>query len=104
MALGSPTYSQTSPYYGTPLFDKKFLDILIYRPIPKLADDQLVSISTIYNLRPDLMAYDLYGDASLWWVFAARNPNTLLDPLWDFTAGKVIYLPQKQALITALGA
>jgi hypothetical protein len=49
------------------------------------------------------MAYDLYGNAGLWWVFAARNPNTLFDPIWSFTAGTEIYLPQKRALLTALG-
>ena len=56
-----------------------------------------------YDLRPDLFAADLYGDAHLWWVFAARNPNTLYDPLWDFTAGTPIYLPKKSTLQVALG-
>ena len=96
-------YNQASAYYSTPLFDKKFLDLLVYRPIPKLADDSLISISVIYDLRPDLLAYDLYGNPDLWWVFAARNPNTLVDPLWDFTAGTEIYIPQKKSLLSALG-
>jgi hypothetical protein len=103
MAFSPVSYSTTSPYFSTPLFEKKFLDIMNYRSVPKLPDDILAEISVTYNLRPDLMASDLYGDSNLWWVFAVRNPNTLMDPLWDFTAGKYIYLPQKTALIKALG-
>lgn len=96
-------YSQSSPYYGTPVYDGKFLDLLQFRPIPRQATDVLTTITATYNLRPDLMAYDLYGSAALWWVFAARNPNTLLDPIWSFTTGVIIYLPQKKSLISALG-
>jgi hypothetical protein len=104
MATTPTNYSITSPYYSTPTFDSgKFLDIMNYRAIPKLANDMLSAIPAQYDLRPDLFAYDLYGNPGLWWVFAARNPNTLFDPLWDFTAGTVIYLPQKSTLQTALG-
>lgn len=102
--MANAVYSVTSPYYGTGVFDNKFLDTLNYRSIPREATDVLATISATYNLRPDLMAYDLYGNSGLWWVFAARNPNTLLDPLWSFTTGTLIYLPQKKNLIKALGA
>lgn len=102
--MANAIYSTTSPYYGTGVFDDKFLDLLKYRPIPRDATDILTNIGATYNLRPDLLAYDLYGSSALWWVFAARNPNTLLDPIWSFTAGTKIYLPQKQNLIKALGA
>jgi hypothetical protein len=104
MAIGSVTYNQGSPYYGTPLFDNsKFLDLLSFRSIPKLADDVLLPIPVNYNLRPDLLAFDLYGNSDLWWVFAVRNPNTLLDPLWNFTSGTLIYIPTKDTLQSALG-
>lgn len=103
MAVTNVNYNQASPYYSTPLFDKKFLDLLVYRTIPKLADDALITIPVTYNLRPDLLAFDFYNNADLWWVFAARNPNTIIDPLWDFTAGTQIYVPQKKSLLTALG-
>jgi len=105
MAINTSTYSQASPYYATPKFDNgKFLDLLIYRPIPKLANDVLTQIAPVYNLRPDLMAFDLYGNSALWWVFAARNPNTLFDPLWDFVAGTYIYIPTTGTLKAALGS
>jgi hypothetical protein len=104
MATSVVSYKQTSPYYGTPLFENgKFLDLLNYRNIPRQADDMYSPIPVVYNLRPDLMANDLYGDSHLWWVFAVRNPNTLLDPLWDFVAGTYIYLPKKSTLQVALG-
>lgn len=99
-----PVYTFASPYYNTPSFDNnQFLDILNYRSIPKLANDILFTIPPQYEYRPDLLAYDLYGDPTLWWVFAVRNPNTLIDPLWDFSANTVIYLPQKATLQSSLG-
>jgi Base plate wedge protein 53 len=100
----SAQYSFASAYYGTPTFDNgQFLDILNIRAIPKQVDDILFTIPPQYEYRPDLLAYDLYGDPTLWWVFSARNPNTLLDPLWDFATNTVIYLPKKTTLQTALG-
>ena len=97
-------YGQPSPYFTTQLFEDRFLDVINFREIPRLGDDILKEIPNNYHLRPDLFAHDLYGSSALWWVFAARNPNTLIDPLWDFTAGTQIYLPQKGTLLKALGA
>jgi len=101
--MANAVYSQSSVYYSTTSFDGKFLDLLTYRDIPRSATDLLVPIGVTYNLRPDLLAFDLYGNSNLWWVFAVRNPNTLIDPIWSFKAGTKIYLPQKQNLIKALG-
>jgi hypothetical protein len=95
-------YTASSPYYTT-VKHGQFLDVLNYRPISKKASDQLFTISHVYNLRPDLLAYDLYKNAGLWWVFAARNPNSLKDPLFDFVTGNSIYLPQLSTLNADLG-
>jgi hypothetical protein len=95
-------YSKTSAYYNTGTFSN-FLDILTYRPITRYSDDVLYTIDKFYELRPDLLAYDLYGDAALWWVFRERNPNTIDDPVFDFRAGLNIYLPKKQNLASDLG-
>jgi hypothetical protein len=73
------------------------------RPIPRLPNDQLFQLNLTYQYRPDLLAYDLYGHAELWWVFYQRNPNTLTAPPWDFTAGTEIFLPQISTLQLALG-
>jgi hypothetical protein len=56
-----------------------------------------------YTHRPDLLAYDLYGDHKLWWVFAQRNINELKDPVFDFEAGVEIYLPKGGNLKRLLG-
>jgi alpha-L-fucosidase len=96
-------YSKASPYYNTNNFGNKFLDILVNRDIEKQSDDVSYTIDKIYEYRPDLLAYDLYGDSALWWVFRARNPNVLDDPIFDFSAGTTIMIPKKTTLVDNLG-
>lgn len=97
-------YPSTSPYYTTNVANKNYLDILEYRPIPKLPTDVLYYIPVVYQYRPDLLAFDLYTDSRLWWVFAARNPNSLSnDPYFDFVAGLGIYIPKLDTLKQTLG-
>ena len=98
----SANYSATSPYFLTG-YSQFFLDVMTNRPIPKAADDLLFTINTTFRYRPDLLAYDLYGDAGLWCVFYQRNPNTLTAPPMDFEAGVPIYLPKLETLKTVLG-
>jgi len=95
-------YSKSSPYYGTNTFGK-FLDVLSYRPVSKKEDDVVYTIDKVYQYRPDMLAHDLYGDSGLWWVFAARNPNVIKDPLFIFKAGVTIYIPTKETLVADLG-
>lgn len=95
-------YQATSPYFSTPL-NNQYLSIMVNRSIPKLADDMQFTITETYNLRPDLLAFDLYEDPGLWWVFAQRNPNSIADPLNDFVTGVTIYLPKKSTLKSVLG-
>jgi alpha-L-fucosidase len=76
---------------------------MVNRPIPKENDDLTFTINTTYQYRPDLLAFDLYGIAGLWWVFYQRNPNTLQAPPMDFKAGILIYLPKITTLKSALG-
>lgn len=95
-------YAKTSPYYTTERFGR-FLDVLNFRVIPKNSLDVVFTINSIYQYRPDLLANDLYGKAQLWWVFAARNPNVIKDPIFDFYAGQIIYVPNGDNLTAALG-
>jgi hypothetical protein len=76
---------------------------MVNRPIPKESDDLLMKINTVYEYRPDLLAYDLYETPSLWWVFYQRNPNTLTAPPLDFKVGVEIYLPKITTLRAVLG-
>jgi hypothetical protein len=98
------SYAATSPYYNTPIVGSlQYLSTWVSRTVPASPTDTLLVINETYNLRPDLLAADLYGDAALWWVFAVRNPNTLQDPLGNFVSGLAIYLPDPTALKSALG-
>jgi alpha-L-fucosidase len=95
-------YDATSPYYTTP-YSQFFLDVMVNRPIPKESDDLPFVINLIYQYRPDLLAFDLYGTGALWWVFYQRNPNTLTAPPLDFRTGTRIYLPKESTLKSTLG-
>ena len=95
-------YTSTSPYFQTG-YNQFYLDIMVNRPIPKESDDLTFVINTTYQYRPDLLAFDLYSNADLWWVFYQRNPNTLQAPPMDFKQGVQIYLPKITTLKTALG-
>lgn len=95
-------YSTSSPYFNTKTFGN-FLDIMVNRPITKFADDVLYEIDSVYEYRPDLLASDLYGTSYLWWVFAQRNPNVLVNPIQDFAAGTRIYIPKLDTLKKDLG-
>jgi hypothetical protein len=96
------TYSPSSPYSSTPVWGN-FLDIWNGKTIPADVTDARYQIDPTYNLRPDLLAYDLYQDSNLWWVFAVRNPDVLIDPVFGFIAPRIIYAPTKAVVYRALG-
>ena len=91
-------YTGTSPWFNTQMQDGQYLDILKIRPIPAESDDVLYTVQPQYTNRPDLLAFDLYGDKDLWWVFAQRK-----DPIFDLVAGIQIYIPKGNALTRILG-
>lgn len=95
-------YSNTSPWFKTPV-TQDYLDLLVIRPVAAEVEDFLYTIKPQYTYRPDLLAYDLYGDAALWWVFIQRNLDVLEDPIFDFVPGVQIYIPQFSKLSIALG-
>jgi hypothetical protein len=95
-------YNATSPYFNTQ-YQEFYLDVMVNRPIPREVDDQLMEINQTYQYRPDLLAYDLYAQPTLWWVFYQRNPNTLTKPPLDFAVGTRIYLPKISTLKSVLG-
>ena len=95
-------YDATSPYFNTG-YSQFFLDVMTNRPIPKQNDDLPFVINQTYQYRPDLLAYDLYENAGLWWVFYQRNPNTLTKPPFDFKTDTLIYIPKITTLRNVLG-
>ncbi len=96
------TYKKNSPYFNTKQ-NNLYLELLEIRPVPAESDDFLYTIENQYRHRPDLLAFDLYGDAKLWWVFTQRNVATLTDPIFDFEPGVKIFVPKKSNLQKYLG-
>lgn len=96
------TYGKYSPYVSTSLYGS-YLDVATLPKIPAELDDVVVTLNKNYEFRPDLLAFDLYGDVNLWWVFAVRNPNTIKDPVFDMRPGTVIYIPKQTTIEQALG-
>ena len=89
-------FRSDSMYRKTAVVDNKYLDVWV----PDVTDISLFSTKTItleskYENRPDKLAYDLYGNAKLWWVFAQFNQDTLQDPIIDFVSGLEITVPTK---------
>ena len=81
-------YKNTSPWFNTAQVNG-VLDIFKPRYIAPAPNDQIYQVDPYYNLRPDLLAYDLYEDPKLWWVFSMRNPNVLRDPIFDMYTGQI---------------
>lgn len=95
-------YRNTSPWFKTQI-TQNYLDVLKIRPVAADVSDYLYTIEPQYTYRPDLLAFDLYNDSALWWVFIQRNLDALQDPIFDFKPGKQIYIPQLSKLRVALG-
>ena len=95
-------YNKATPWFTTPQ-NNLYLELLEIRPVPAEADDYRYTIENQYRHRPDLLAYDLYGNAKLWWVFVQRNMSVIKDPIYDFVPGTTIYIPKKSNLNKYLG-
>lgn len=97
------TYKNDSPYYATTSTNAGYLGVMTYRDVPYQSDDILFTVTNEYQYRPDLLAYDLYNNSNLWWVFAMRNLSTIKDPVYDLVTGTQIYLPKLSTLKKILG-
>ena len=95
-------YRSSSPWATSPA-NNLYLELLEIRPVPAESDGFKYTIESQYKHRPDLLAYDLYGNAKLWWVFVQRNMSVIKDPIYDFVPGTTIYLPKKSNLEKYLG-
>lgn len=84
------------------ILDGVFLDINKLPNVKVTLNDEQYTIDPAYDQRPDLLASALYNNSRLWWVFALRNPDVIVDPLRDFKAGTIIFLPSAGS-INALG-
>lgn len=94
-------YNKTSPYSETPQTSWS-LDLWQGITIPAFDNDKILTVPVTYQHKPHLLAYDLYGDSRLWWVFSVRNPDTIKDPIYDLVGGIEIAITQKETLLGLL--
>lgn len=66
--------------------------------IPFDTSDYEITIEHKYEHKPKLLAYDLYGDKSLSWVFTYFNRDLIEDPIFDLKVGMKIKVPTKARL------
>jgi len=97
-----PTFNKSSPYAQTNITNG-YLDILNLIDIPAKSDDVQYTLISKYQYRPDLLAYDVYGDPQLWWVFAVRNKDVIKDSIYDFVSGQTIFLPKYSTIQSVIG-
>lgn len=85
-------FKDTSQYLLTPI-SNWYLDIWVPRNVPASEFDEIMIIPPEFDQRPDLLSQQKYGTPRLWWIFAVRNPDLILDPIDDFVSGLEIYIP-----------
>lgn len=84
-------YDSRSPYAKTQI-DGRFLGHYVHRRAPAAdKSDKVMKVSLRWHHRPDLMAYDIYGDARYWWVIPARNG--LEDLTFGVEYGMKLFVP-----------
>ena len=88
----SSRVKDTSQYFYTVTKDW-YLDLWQPRLVPSSDFDKIITIPPEFDKRPDMLSQYEYGTPRLWWVFTVRNPDVLIDPIEDFTAGTEIYIP-----------
>ncbi len=63
---------------------------------PTDASDISLELGMRYNMRPDLLAYDLYGKSTLGWFVLQYN---YISDVTDFVAGLQLIVPTKSRLL-----
>lgn len=88
------SYKRTSHLRKTPIVNG-YAEIYVPPVVPDFTRSNEFLITQKYVRRPDLLAYDLYGESDFWWVFPLYNKNTIVNPINDFTLNKKILVPTR---------
>lgn len=76
----------------------EFFDVIDYPTLSVQPDD------TFYRVRgsdrPDLLAYNFYGDPVLWWVIALANDLELIS--LELTEGQLLRIPAPRYVLSTL--
>jgi len=76
---------------STSTHPKRYYVNVVYPEIPPTSEDQYI-ITSIED-RLDLLAYDYYGDETLWWVISRANPETTRRDSFFIKMGVQIRIP-----------
>jgi len=68
--------------------------------LPSSESDMSITITSKYAKRPDLLAYDLYGQSTLLWLILQYN--NIIDVNTEFVEGTKLILPTKTRVMTEL--
>jgi len=98
-------YSKSSPYFDTIQKNNlvSYLDFMEFRDIPPDDTDELIIVEVAFNQRPDLLSNNLYGTVDLWWIFVVRNPDQMVDPIYDLVSELQLLVPTKQRMFRLVG-
>lgn len=91
--------SNDSLYAGTQVYNG-FLTYYNPIEIPFDDTDYLITLTPEYNNKPGKLAYDLYGDEKLLWVFRYFNNDRIEDMIFDLKEGMTILVPTKERLLS----
>ena len=81
-------FAELLQYQGTIFWDTPELPEIVPQD-----NDTYLEVDDQYEGRPDLIAFDKYGDVHLWWVIALAN--NLEDLPGDVAFGKLLRIPNK---------
>ena len=95
--MAKQTYDSKSYLVDTP-YSRFYLDVA---KLPSMEDmtGEYVVVPPECEHRIDLFSYQRYGSSRLWWVIALANADLIRDPIWDFTSGLTVLVPNKGALL-----
>tara|TARA_R110002012_G_scaffold309988_1_gene517422 strand:- start:208 stop:531 length:324 start_codon:yes stop_codon:yes gene_type:complete len=79
-----------NPYVGT--IGDKYYDTVYYPEVGASEED--IYVETEFGDRLDALAYQFYGDVTLWWIISIRNPNKVNFGSIYLSPGSQIAIPQ----------
>lgn len=62
--------------------------------------DRVIVVQPRHEGRPDLLAYELYGNTELWWV--VPEANQMVDPITEMVPGAELRVPSKSRVMNIL--
>ena len=95
--------SSKSRYRNTEVYAKggtSFFGLWQKIHIPHNDFDEEITVESSHIGALDLLAHEVYGDSSLWFVIASYN--NILDPFYGVSAGDTLRIPAKERVLKAL--